>query len=74
MIVPSPTYNEPELTPQQEADARHYAKVIRIINMPTWKCHCGAVMMGCVLYCIYCKNWRSQHTPRPSTYLDPSNP
>jgi hypothetical protein len=71
MIVPPPTYNEPELSPEQEADARQYAWITWFINLPTWKCECGAVMMGRMKYCIWCKNRLGRHTPRPDGYLEP---
>lgn len=73
MIIPLPTYTEVELSPSEEADARQYMWITWFINLPTWKCHCGAVMMGRMLYCIYCKN-HGRHTPRPDSYVESTPP
>jgi len=72
MIIPPPTYNEPELSPEQELDQKQYRWITWFINLPTWKCHCGAVMMGRMRYCIYCKNKYGRHTPRPDSYVEPT--
>jgi len=72
MIIPRPTYTEPE----ERAEVRvgvsesESERIRRYLDVPNWTCpKCEAVMFGRVKACVYCREALKTHTPRPSTYL-----
>lgn len=72
MIIPPPTYNEPdEIEPIViDSDEARYRWIRWYIDCPNWTCFCGGVMMGRMKYCIHCKVKHGRHTPRPASYIE----
>jgi hypothetical protein len=62
MLIPRPTYSEPEIELPDKPDSRW---IRWYLDCPSWKCvKCGAVMFGRMEYCVYCKMVLHTHTPR----------
>lgn len=56
MIIPRPTYTEPDSPPESKTH-RIDPELIRLIFDTSWKCKdCGATMCGTMTYCFCCKH------------------